>query len=252
MKRFALRIALMAYAALLIGPVGSLLPGNEWAMLVAGGGVGAVAGMVTTDVRDPTAFVSTAPRGIAGILVPLAWLGPAIVRAESVVSLFVSPWFVGALAVLVWIVALLLGHEIRQEQLQERLLPVATFEAGPPETVRRQTRYAVDVLLAATAVIVVGTAVLGDDVELTTYVWLPALLPVWLSLFSEQKQSVEITDEGVFAQGTLHEWETVDGYERDGDALRLTRTDWYRSTIQFDVEHIDDVDAVTDALDRYL
>ncbi|MFW6018243.1 MAG: DUF5673 domain-containing protein [Halapricum sp.] len=252
MKRVALRIALIVYATLLVGPLGTLLAGNGWALFVAGGGVGAVAGMVATDIRDPVTFVGTAPRGIAGTLLPLVWLLPAATRADSAITVFVSPWFVGALAPLVWIVAFLLGHEIRKEELRDRLATLATFEAGPPERVRRQKRYAVGVLLAVTVAIVSGTAVLGDGVELTSYVWLPALVPVWLSLFDEQKQSVEITDEGIFVQGTLHEWETIDDYEVDEDALRLRRTDWYRSTMQFDAEHIDDSDGVTAALDRYL
>ncbi|WP_229111368.1 hypothetical protein [Halapricum desulfuricans] len=66
------------------------------------------------------------------------WLIPAVTRAESVVSVFVSPRFLGTVALAVWIVALLLGHDVRQHRLQERLPTVVSFEAGPPENVRRQ------------------------------------------------------------------------------------------------------------------
>ncbi|WP_229113414.1 DUF5673 domain-containing protein [Halapricum desulfuricans] len=252
MRRFALRTTLVLYAALLIAPLGALLPGNEWALSVAASAVGAVVGTVATDARDPETFVHTAPRGLAGVLLPLAWLVPAVTRAESVVSVFVSPWFLGSIAALAWFVALLLGHEVRQHRLQERLTTVVSFEAGPPENVRRQTKYAVGVFLAATTAIVVAVVLIGGDAEPTSFVWLPAMLAVWLSLFTDQKQSVEITDEGIFAQRTLHDWETIDGYERGDDALEITRTDWYRATMRFDPHHIDDIDAVTDALDRYV
>jgi len=252
MGRFALRATLILYAMLLVGPIGSLLPGNEWALFVAGGGVGAVVGLVATDVRAPEQFVHTAPRGIVGILLPLAWLVPAITRAESAISVFVSPWFFGSVAALVWFVALLLGHEIRQNRLQEELTTIVSFEAGPPEKIRRQTRYAVGVFLAAATAIIVGIVLISGDVEPTAFVWLPAMLPVWINLFSDQQQSVEITDSGIFAQGTLHEWETIDGYEHSDEALKITRADWYRSTMQFDSDHIDDIDAVTNALDQFV
>jgi len=252
MRRFALRATLILYATLLVGPIGSVLPGNEWALFVAGGGVGAVVGLVATDIREPEQFVHTAPRGIAGFLLPLAWLVPAITRAESAVSLFVSPWFFGSVAALVWLVALLLGHEIRQNRLQEELMTLVSFEAGPPAKVRRQAKYAVSALFVVVAVAIASIVVIGGETDLTAFVWLPAMLPVWLNLFTDQKQSAEITDEGIFLQATLHEWETIDGYEHTEGELAITRSDWYRSAMRFDPDHIDDIEAVTDALDQFV
>jgi hypothetical protein len=88
----------------------------------------------------------------------------------------------------------------------------------------------------------------------STFVWLPALLPTWLALFQDDSQhrEVAITDAGLHVEQGLHNWEQFSGYERTDETLTLARSDWYRSTLSFDIADIDDPETVTAELGRYL
>jgi hypothetical protein len=110
----------------------------------------------------------------------------------------------------------------------------------------------VGALLVLTGTAVVASALfLGDGVSLTSYVWLPAMVPVWIMLLTNRTiHEVAVAEEGLRVDTTIYDWGTVSGYERTDEALTIARPKWCHSDATFARDDIDDVDAVLEALDR--
>lgn len=252
--RRALRLSLAAYAGLLVAPAATLGPGPTWPLFAAGAVVGALASTPVTARLDRPDSVVTLPRMLVGFAVPLGWIVPALDGAESAPDVLFSQWFAGALASLGWLVAVVVAHEWQTRERIDALTERAVFEArNPPET-RRQLRIAAGVVIIFAGAVAVGSFAFGfGDDSGTFYWWFPAMVPVWLPIFAgPDGRGVTVADEGLRVERQIHGWETFDGYELTDDALLFSRTGWYRTTLSFDRDDIEDLDAVTAALDEFV
>lgn len=77
-------------------------------------------------------------------------------------------------------------------------------------------------------------------------------LQIGLFLLSRQRRQYECTDAGLITLFGHLPWEQFEGYEVTDDALLLYGTVWPFGTIAYDRESIDDIEAVTELLDRQL
>jgi hypothetical protein len=249
MRRLALRALLAGYAGLLVAPLGPVaferpVPGFAVAAVL-----GAVAAAIATVRVDPVSWLD-GPRSVALALVPTLWVASVVAApAEGV------PWLRlgGALAVLPGLVAVALAHDTRQAQRRRAATTTVSFTARPAPTVRRQLTVAAAVVLAAGVVVGVGLPLyLGDGVSVSSFVWLPALVPAWIGLLDGDGREVAVTDRGLRVERTLHDWEGFAAFAVTDDALRLHRDAWYRSSLSFDRDDVEDLDAVVRALGRHL
>jgi len=254
MRRTALRVSLVVAGALVVGPTALVLPGPTWPLWGAGCLLGGVFGVLATARLDGPDAILTLPRILVGFLVPLGWLVVAFQRAETALGFVATPWFVGTLASLAWLVAVVVALDWRTQAHIDELTELVVFEARNPPENRRQLQIAVGFVL----VIGVGFAVAGivfgfADDSGTLYWLLPSMLPVWLPLLTgSDDREVAITDGGVRVERQVHDWDTVDGYELTDDALTITRPRWYHADLSFARPDIEDLSAVTDALDQYV
>jgi hypothetical protein len=175
-------------------------------------------------------------------------------NATTPLGFFASPWFAGALASLAWLVAVVIALDWRTQERIDDLTPLVVFEARDPPENRRQLKVAAGVVLVLAAGVAVLAVVLGQGDSAGTMYWLfPALFPVWIPILAgSDGKEVAVTDGGVRVERQVHDWDTVDGYELTGDALVLSRPRWYHADLSFDRSDIEDVAAVTDALDESL
>jgi hypothetical protein len=253
MHRSAIRALLGVYAGLLVAPAVTLLPGSTWPLFAVGVVLGGAVGVVLAGRVDTVAWLASRWRVAAGGVAPLVWFVPMVTTASSVTDLYLSPWFPGACAAGVWgaaaTVALNCRHVARMDQLTDRV----TFSARPPATQRRQLGLAAAVLLAISGLAAAAMVWLDADVDLfPAFLWVPSTVPLVVMLLKRDGREVGVTDEGLRVQVSLYEWSTFSGYELTDDALVLSRAGWYRSQLSFDPEDIEDVEAVVEALDRYL
>jgi hypothetical protein len=252
MRRW-LRASLAAYVALLVGPAATLVPAPTWPSFAAGAILGGAAGFAATATLDGPDALLTLPQVLAGFAPPLGWLWPAWAGATSIPTFLFTPWTAGAVAALAWVVAVVVAADWRTRERIDGLTERIVFEArNPPET-RRQTKIAAGVIVASTAVVVVVSLVVGSG-DSDVFTWLfPALLPGWIVMLADPDgKEVAVADEGVRVERQIHDWATVDGYEVTDDALTLGRSKWYHSDLSFDRDDVDDLDAVTAALDEVL
>jgi hypothetical protein len=253
MRFEALRPAVIVYAALVLGPLPVLAPVSPWPSLalgvVLGGGIGAIA---VRRIELPGA-VLTLPGILAGFVLPLVWLIPLASRAETLLDFFFSPFFVGASAALVWLLTVIIASERRKRARLDTMSTTMTFEARPPPAQRRQQRLAVGTLAVLVGVAIVTVVVIDSDAQLSAFVWLPAMIPVWLQLIQgETTHSVTVADIGLGIEKSIHEWETIKGVDVTDEALVVRRTDWYRTSLQFDREDIENSDAVVRAINEHV
>jgi hypothetical protein len=68
----------------------------------------------------------------------------------------------------------------------------------------------------------------------------------------DDEREVAITDAGVKIQMQVHDWETFADYELSDEALALERPARFRSSFTFDRSDIERIEAVEEALRRYL
>lgn len=254
MRTAVLRAALVAYVALVCAPLAAVVPGPSLPLLAGSLLLGAVLGAVLTARFDPMSWFETYPRGLTGFLPPVAWFAVALATGPTPDGVAVSPWFAGAVAVVPWLLAVAAASYCWTKDRIENATVDVTFEARPPSALRNE--------YARAGAVVVGLAVLGGVVsvalgggldENTLLTWLPAATVVWVVLLDGQDPStVRITDAGVAVGETLHRWETIEGYSVGEGELSLSRTKWYHSRLRYDCEDIDDLDAVTAALDEHL
>ncbi|WP_436928850.1 DUF5673 domain-containing protein [Halosimplex halobium] len=251
MRRW-LRASLAAYVALLAAPVATLAPAPTWPSFAAGAILGGAAGFAATATLDGPDAVLTLPRILVGFAAPLGWLWPAWTGATSIPTFLFTPWTGGAAAALAWVVAVVVAADWRTRERIDGLTELAVFEArNPPET-RRQTRIAVGVMAVLVVAAVAVSFALGGDMEFS-YWWLPAMFGVWIPILADSDgREVAVADGGLRVERQIHDWDTVDGYELTDDALTVTRPKWYHSNRSFDRGDIEDLDAVTAALDEVL
>jgi hypothetical protein len=251
--RRALRLSVAAYVALLLAPIATLAPAPAWPAFAAGAVLGGALGYAATATTDYRRGLQSLPVALGGFLVPLGWLWPAFTGADSPAAFVVSPWFVGALAVVPWFAAVLIAYESRTRERIDGLTERVVFEArNPPET-RRQTKIAAGVIVAMSVVVTVVSFALGSgDLDFVTW-FFPALLPGWIVMLADSDgKEVAVADEGLRVERQVHDWATVEGYEVTDDALTLTRSAWYRDDLSFDRNDIENLDEVTAALDDVL
>lgn len=246
----ALRASVTLYALLLFTPTGTLVVEPSPAVVGAGAVAGLLFGLAVALARDPTEWLT------GWVLVAVPTLPGGWLLSLVVVPPPGAPWIRlgGTLAVLPAIAMVGLAHHIRTDRLLADAQTHVSFSARPAPTVRRHLKVAVGAVLGVSAVVSVGIPLaVGETPTVTNVVWFPALVPVWLSLFGDDGgRDVAVTSAGVRLERAVHEWDGFAAYERTEDALVLTRTAWYRSSLSFDTEDIDDPDAVVDALARHL
>ena len=95
----------------------------------------------------------------------------------------------------------------------------------------------------------VGTA--GGQL-LAAFWALVGALQLGLLVQSRRRRRYELVDAGLITVFGHLPWDDFDGYECTDEALLLYGNVWPFGTIAYDRESVDDLDAVLDALDRYL
>lgn len=246
----ALRLSMICYTGLLAAPAGTLVGQSSLGVIAASVLVGVAAGTVLVWRRDPADWLH-GWRLPAFAALPGGWLLPIL---RSLPPSDPVPWveFVGVAAIVPGVVAVGLVNHVRQRRRLADATTHASFTARPAPKVRRQLKLAVSVLLGTTVAFTIGISVVaGASVSMTDFLWLPALLPVWIAIFQDEDgREVAVTDQGLRVEQALHEWETFTAYERTDEALTLSRSAWYRSTLSFDRGDIDE--RVVEELGRYL
>ena len=245
-----LRASVVVYTLLLVAPAGTLLADPTPAVVGAGAVAGLLAGLVVALARDPTEWL-VGWRLLAVPTLPGAWLASLVVVPPAG-----PPWvrLGGTLAVVPAIAMVGLAHHIRADRPLADATTHVSFSARPAPTVRRQLKIAVGAILGVSVAVSVGIPLaVGEPVTFSNVVWFPALLPVWVMLFQDDGgRDVAVTSAGIRLDNAVHDWAGFAAYDCREDALVLTRTSWYRSSLSFDIEDIDDPEAVVDALARYL
>lgn len=249
MRTAALRATLVGYAGLTVAPAAAVFPGPTWSLLIGGCLLGMAGGTVVTDRVDTVEWLSTVPRGLAGLVVPLVWVGLVVSAATSIPTAIRTPWFAGVVAVVVWLLAVYLAAHYREQDRMDEATTLVTFESRPPPETRRQLTLMVGAFAAIT---VLGGALLvtvgGLDSVLSTFGWLPGTVGVYAALLATRSANeVTVTDVGVAYQGTLHEWDSFESVETSENTLTLTRTRWYQSELNFDRGDIEDEQQLLEA-----
>jgi len=248
MRQTVVRGTVLVYSALLVSPVVPLVAGNSRWLLVAGLATGAVVGALATAERDMNAPEASWTHGVAGLVVPLGWLLPAV-GEPTVRKAVLSPWAVGASASIAWLFVVAGVGALRNAKRRENARTIVAFSARPPKRQRRHLQIAVAAVVGVAGLVVAGIAVLGSGIESTTLLPLTTLLTILSVLDEEQEMSV--TDRGLIVESTVQAWEKFEGYEHTEDTLVVTAAG-LGGTRRFDTDDIDDVDAVVNALDDYL
>lgn len=250
MHQRIVRGILILYGALLLGPVAPLVAGegDAWGLLAVGCGVGAVVSGLATVGRDLTAPDATWRLGIAGLVAPLGWVVPAA-SEQSLEAALLSPWAVGASASVAWLAVVMAVGGVRNAQRREQARTVVEFSARRPSAQRRQLALALATIMGISLAVTVGIGVLGSGVDVTTLMPL-TIVPVFFATLNEDVEA-SVTDCGLITDGAVRGWDTFEGYEHDDDVLSVV-SHGRAGTQQFDADDIEDVDAVLDALDRYL
>lgn len=248
----ALRLSLVCYAGLLVAPTGTLTGQPTPVVTAASALIGVAAGTALVWRRAPEDWLH-GWRLSAFAVLPAGWLLPILASLPPSESV---PWlqFVGVSAVVPGVIAVGLVNRIRQRRRLADARTHVTFTARPGPGVRRQLKLAVSVLFGTTVVATAGFSVVASGaVSMTDFLWFPTLLPVWIMLFQDDNgREVAVTDRGLRVEQAIHEWDTFAAYERTDEALKLSRSSWYRPTQSFDLDDIDDPDAVIEELARYL
>lgn len=253
MRLEPLRPAVIGYAALVFSPLAVFAPVSPWPSfglsVVLGGGIGTI---VARRIELPGA-VLTLPRILAGFVLPLVWLVPLASSAETPFDFFFSPFFVGASAALVWLIAVIIASETRKRARLDTMSTTMTFEARSPPAQRRQARLAVGTLAVLVGVAIVTALVIDADAQLSAFVWVPAMIPVWLQILrGETTRSVTVADIGLVVDKSIQDWETIQGADVTDEALVVRRTEWYRPNLQFDRDDVENSDAIVQAINEHV
>lgn len=101
----------------------------------------------------------------------------------------------------------------------------------------------------------VGVAVLvwmAGGLVLAVFWLLVGGIQVGLLVLRRRRRQYELTNAGIISAFGHLPWEQFEGYELTDDALLLYGTVWPFGTIAYDRESIDDIDSVSERLDRQL
>lgn len=254
MRDAVLRATLISYIAVVAVPLAALTADPTLALLAGCALLGAVVGTVATARIDPQEWLDTWPRVIAGFAVPVGWFALALATGPTPDGVAISPLFVGAIAVVPWLLAIAIATYCRTRDRIEAATIELSFEARPPSAVRREYQNAAAVGLGLVALGGIVALVLGGGLDETSMLtWLPAMTVVFVVLLDEaDPRQVSVTDIGIVVDSTIHEWDTITSFTLDDEELAITRTNWYHSTLRYDRDDIEDVEAVVDALSKYV
>ena len=254
MRNAVLRATLISYVALVAVPLASLAPGPTPPLIAGCALLGALVGTVATARIDPQKWLDTWPRVIAGFALPVVWLGLGLGIGPVPDGVASGPLFVGGFGIAAWPVAILTAVYCEQMERIEDATVELSFEARPASEVdERVANVAAIVLGLVTVVAVVVLALTGGFDDGLFLTWLPGMSVVLLLLHDQQdSREVQITDLGIVVHSTIHEWDTIASYSLDEEELSLSRPTWYHSTLRYDRDDIEDVEAVVDALSKRL
>lgn len=208
--------------------------------------------------------VAVGARGVPSLVDRLAGLAPAVVTVSLPLAYF--PYMIavttpgsraaavaatGGVSVLAGIGVPVSAALIRSKRLRERADPVATVTVGTADGTDR--RHLAGVVVFVVAVAAVGVFVLveetaGGGALITAMSGAStALLPLL-----DGERELAVTDVGLRIDRSVTRWAAFAGYRVTDDAVVLVGERWYRPDRRFDLEGIEDVELLTDALSRYL
>ena len=118
-----------------------------------------------------------------------------------------------------------------------------------PDAVWLRGLRVVGAVVALVVAWLVGTA--GGQL-LAAFWALVGLLQLGLLVVSRRRRQYELVDAGLITAFGYLPWAEFDGYETTDEALLLYGNVWPFGTIAYDRASVDDLDAVVEALDRYL
>lgn len=254
------------YAGVVGGPV-AVLAVSPWvqgagalyvALLVAVTGLATAVGWAAS--RTPGLAVRLGRRKVVWLFVvaPVAWVA-AVVGAEALSV--EAPSLAVLLAMLATAGGTLLGLAVvamsrtRYADAATRdATELAAWEARWP---KRWRQAAIAVVLGSFVVGAVGIAaeaVFGVEDASTAY--LVALFAVPLASLTTAPRTFRATDAGLVVerphQRQFRPWSAIAGYDLTADALVVRPTAWWRPAYRCDRADVDDVEAVTAALDDVL
>jgi hypothetical protein len=252
--RVVLRGLLVAYIALVVGPMLPLVvPGRTWVLFAGGAVVGALGGVVLVRSEDATRVFTKLRLGIAALL-PLAYLVavyPAV-QARGFPGLL-GPATAGVVAVFPGYLAFLLRAGLDRQESVDAVAGYATERARMAAGARKQV-YALSAVLLA-----FGGAVgyLLTRVETGAYPGYGILAATAASLVvvvavTHSKRELTVTDEGLLIQGRLHSWDSFAGFEFTREHLVLRRTTWWRTDSRLDTQDMENPRKLYRALSKFL
>ncbi|WP_433628226.1 hypothetical protein [Halomicrococcus sp. NG-SE-24] len=247
----------VGYTALLVGPLVPLaVEGPRWPLFATGCLVGAAVGYVVADAAsDLAASLGRLRAGAVLVVVPVAYVWPLVTRPSGLdpVAFVLHPAAAGVAAVLPGFLTSLVAHECLRRREREAVTTLVEFSARPSPRRRRLLVGVSLVPLSVTMLVFVAVHLWTDSSpdSTTVFVTLSGSLSAILPALSGERD-VEFGDEGVVLQGRKLDWESFDGAELTDEALVLHRSEWYLGRQEFDRADIEDEEAVTSTLGRYL
>ncbi|MFC7070220.1 hypothetical protein [Halobaculum lipolyticum] len=267
-RRAALPASLALFAALVVAPATTLLPGIPAdPALVSGVAVGVAAvvlgGAVAADdlagaVSDgrlrrvvevglfPSAAWTVAALAVIDAGTPLAWV--ALAGAAACVPGATALWVADA--------------NTTRRRLDDATVRVRFDGDGPSATLGVGAVVASVFPAVATATVLFDLPVDESLLSLTTT--LAGLATVGSTVFSalrdddgdddedDDDPTAAVTDAGIRIGDRLHGWETLEGYRLTDEAVEVRRDTWLRPTMSFDRDDLADEAAVVEAIGRSL
>jgi hypothetical protein len=256
-ERRALEALLGTYVATLVIPGAALFTGTLDAdgapILVAAGLLVAVlvAGMARS-VEDLADAVASAPVVAASVLPPLAYL-PYMILVADPESPAALASLVGVVAFLPGVAVPIGGAVIRNRRLREAATEIAVVTVGGEDDDGTNWAVVAGVGVVSLSIVVAGVIVLvGGDFSMSAIT--PALggISTWFLFLADDATEVAITDRGLRIDQSFTRWQEFEGYRLTDDEIELVRPGWYRPSRSFEREEVDDADALTESLGRYL
>lgn len=245
-----------AYVGCLVAPAASLgLPGPTWPVLFAGFAAVGVAGYATARKHDLAVGLSGFWRNASMVVFPLSYASrfATLPPGLSPIEFFVRPATVGVAAALLGFFVGLTGHNCRVN----RTMGDATVHAKFTARTAPESRTWLFVGAGAVGIAGVGSAALfalsdAADPGPIAGAIATAMGTLTTLASASDERDVAITDAGVKIQMQLHDWDAFTDFELTDDALVLERSGRLRPSFEFGRDDVDDLDAVEDALKRYL
>lgn len=251
------------YLALLLAPlVGALAPGGgvdiiSWAFTVAGGLIGAGLGYVTAGRIAVRRWLTTLAVAVPLTVAPLGyvvWLFALFANnpGKTASTLILRPNTLGILATLPVAVALITATREATAYRIAQSTVHTEFNARTAQRTRRIQNWSMAGGLGAVAGF---TAILysNDLLDTATLLVLAVAIATFTAiLLRTTTHSVVVTADGLAFDESFSEWDGFDGYEITDRSLVLSRASWFLADIAFDVDDIESLEEVQDALDQHL